>query len=388
MTGIRLVCVTDEYSSLNLGVTTVLNGLLREAGRNRIAFSDIKLVSTGSDDYATIPDYVEHIKLHYSKKSVVQNAWRCPPGFSKQFLNILKDSDIVHIHGVWMGPQYHVANLCIKFRKPFIFTPHGMLEPWQWHDKGVHGYLKKRFYWRTIAYPNFKKAFAIHAITPLERENLKILFPENRIEVIPNAVAIHQKSQIDLNYTNNHILEPIILFLGRIHPNKGIELLIRAFALADLPSKWKLVIVGPEEVSDYARTLKGLIVANDLSKKVDIIGPLYGKEKLELYNRAWVVAVPSYSEVVGMVNIEAATCYTPTITTYETGLSDWEEGGGILIHPNVEDLTIALKNASNWEVVERLNRGLASWKLVQRKYSWDVVGRQWIDLYSDIVTGD
>lgn len=383
MTGIRLVCITDEYSSLNPGVTTALNGLLVEASRHPEEFSDIKLISTGTDDYANVPDRIEHIELPYSKKSKIRKVWRCPANFSRKFIDIVKSCNISHIHGIWMGPHYYAARLCLKHNIPFVLTAHGMLKPWHWQDKGVLGYCKKRFYWIAVVYPVFRKATVIHAITPLERDNLRILFPDNRIEVIPNALDTHQM-EIELNHLEPQAPEPIILFLGRIHPIKGIDLLIRAFVLANLPSKWKLVIAGPEDVSGYARKLKEFIVAHGLSKKVDFIGPLYGKEKLKMYKRAWIVAVPSHSEVVGMVNLEAAACCTPSITTHETGLRDWEEGGGILLDPNVEDLTVALNNAANWSYAERKSRGQNSFKLVKEKYSWEVIGRQWVSLYTNI----
>ena len=63
---------------------------------------------------------------------------------------------------------------------------------------------------------------------------------------------------------------------------------------------------------------------------MEFLGPVYGAEKWALIQRAWAMIVPSYSEVVGMVNLEAALCSVPSITTYETGLTDWNEGGGDL----------------------------------------------------------
>ncbi len=97
-----------------------------------------------------------------------------------------------------------------------------------------------------------------------------------------------------------------------------------------------------------------------------------------------MLTLPSHSDVVGMVNLEAAACRTPTITTHETGLWDWEAGGGLLIRPNESDLRQALVRASSWSDTERVAQGEASRDLVKRRYSMDVVGEQWLTLYRDL----
>jgi len=383
MANIRLVYIIDEYSSINPGVSSVLRDLLAETCRYSDKFSNITLVSTGTDDYATVPKSVSHVNLLYSKHSMVQRVWRCPTDFKNKLKEIIRGCNVVHIHGIWMGPQYYAAKLCIKYQIPFILTSHGMLEPWLWHNKGIIGYWKKILYWKLAVYPLFRKAAVIHAITPLEQEHLQVLFPGNRTQVIPNAVEVQQMGhEVSKLVALNP--EPIILFLGRIHPKKGIDLLIRAFALSDVPPHWKLVIVGPEEIPEYASKLKKLVVENNLEKKVEFIGSVYGKEKFEWYKRAWVVVVPSHSEVVGMVNLEAGACGTPTITTRQTGLFNWEEGGGLLVEPDEKEVANALSAVCGWSEAERKSRGTQSLELINRYYSLSIIGRQWVDLYSEL----
>lgn len=382
MRAARIVYITDEHSSINPGVTTSLNELLLETSRHTDVFTDIKLISTGHDDYVCVPDTVEHIRLSYS---TIGKPWRYPANFQKKCSDIIKNCDIVHIHGAWMGPQLMAAKMATKTGVPFVITFHGMLEPWHWHDKGILGYYKKFLYWKLVAYPAFKHADTIHAITPMEKGNLQSLFLSSRIKVISNAIDVNQ---IQLQFSDDvetQRPESLILFLGRLHPKKGVDILIRAFALADLSTKWKLVIAGSEEVPEYVRKLKQLLVTHDISGRVDFIGAVYGKEKFEWYKRSWVVAVPSHSEVVGMVNLEAGACGTPTITTKQTGLFNWEEGGGLLIEPNEEDLSNALRCVCSWPRSERISRGMKSRMLVDNYYSLSIVGKQWGDLYAELV---
>jgi glycosyltransferase involved in cell wall biosynthesis len=95
-----------------------------------------------------------------------------------------------------------------------------------------------------------------------------------------------------------------------------------------------------------------------------------------------VLAAPSLSEAIGLVNLEAAACGTPTITTRATGLEDWENGGvgGFLVGPDPE-LRTALERVSRLSTDEYDARSRGSRDLVERRYSWAVVSTQWREAY-------
>jgi len=381
MSGIRLTFVTDEFSSLNPGVSSALADLVGEMSRSGEMFSSITLVSTGMDDFGRVPAGVKHIDCPYPTDSALRRAWRWPRNFRSTLEEIVKESDIVHIHGIWLSAQYFAAKLCIKHRKPFILTAHGILSPWLWRYQGVKGYLKKIIYWKALVYPLLKEAAAIHAITPMEEAYLRALFPDVRMCVIPNAIDPEAGS------AGAHLEddpEPIVLFVGRLHPVKGADMLVRAFGDAALAPSWRLVIAGPTEDAGYAAELKALVLSQGLDDRVDFVGPVYGHEKHALYRRAWVLAMPSHSEVIGMVNLEASSYRTPTITTPQTGLSNWEEGGGLLVDPNPGSLGNALREAASWGTDERRTRGEKSRDLIRNYYSWEKVGRRWRDLYAEL----
>jgi len=86
-----------------------------------------------------------------------------------------------------------------------------------------------------------------------------------------------------------------------------------------------------------------------------------------------------------MVNLEGAAVRVPVVTTHETGLYDWEEGGGLLVHPRVEEMAWALSQALDWSESERHERGRALRHLVERRYSWEAVGPQWLELYASLL---
>jgi glycosyltransferase involved in cell wall biosynthesis len=219
----------------------------------------------------------------------------------------------------------------------------------------------------------------IHAITPLEQRHLSRIFPRKRIEIIPNAIDI-PKSGPGLAGER----EKKILYLGRIEPKKGADILLRAFAAARISGDWTLDIAGPVWSEGYRRQLQEIVRQFGLDHRVRFLGPVFGEEKQKLIDRAWVMAVPSHSEVVGLVNLEAAVGCLPTITTHQTGLYDWESGGGILINPRDDELRRTLEVACSWSASERRDRGLASHRLVALRYSWQTVLPIWLSLYKSL----
>ncbi|HHJ35207.1 MAG TPA: glycosyltransferase, partial [Gammaproteobacteria bacterium] len=135
----------------------------------------------------------------------------------------------------------------------------------------------------------------------------------------------------------------------------------------------------------YVDYLKMMVCENNMQDRVIFSGPVFNEEKLHLLRQAWILVAPSYSEVIGMVNLESALCNTPSITTFETGLLNWESGGGILVHPETEELKNALIKISQWSYSERLEQGKKSFELVMNSYSWGAVFPHWDALYSGAI---
>lgn len=311
------------------------------------------------------------------------NLWYWNQNFKKGFEDLLLKSktlpSIAHIHGVWSAPQYIGSVVSVRNHVPFVFSAHGMLEPWLWNNQGLLNSAKKNIYWNLIASAALSKSAVIHAITPLERDNLFHLFPNSYMEIIPNAIEVKADNLLPKFDRNKSIL-----FLGRIEPKKGVDLLIRSFALASLTSDWTLDLVGPVWSEAYFNKLMDIVKDFKLESRVIFHGPMFGEDKANFINKSWVLVAPSHSEVIGLVNLEASVNRLPTITTHQTGLFDWEEGGGYLIEPNVSSLLKALKDACSWTSSEQSDRGESSRILVKRRYSWDVVMPKWVNLYNSL----
>lgn len=300
--------------------------------------------------------------------------WNYSPGLKQYLSSQLSGADVFHLHGVFMHAHYLSAKLARKNSVPYVVTAHGMLEPWHLNDKR----LKKKIYLQLFLNKIISKSDVLHAITPFEKDNLYKLSGHKNIVEIPNFIN-YSTLPDNLSYSPQ---EEYFLFLSRLHPKKGLDILIQAMSRID-DKKIKLKIVGTENA--YSDTLKALAKSLSVDSRIEFTGAVYGSEKYNLFANAKAFIAPSYSEAIGMVNLEAAVCQTPVITTFITGISPlWNSNGGIMINTDVNELVGAINNASYWTHSERRERGQALRNFVIENYSWEKKGQMWDELYNDI----
>jgi glycosyltransferase involved in cell wall biosynthesis len=374
---IQLLHVTDHYSASSGGVASVIDQL---SAHMAAYYQNQEVVCVRGNPLPATPG----VKVTNIDPIPLAKAWGWSPRLVRTLSAFAQEPDglVLHIHGVWMAPQWLAARIASKRRIPFVLSTHGMLEPWFWKGQGAFKWLKKNVYWRLGPSGLFARAAVVHAVTEREMNNLRDIFPNTRIQTIPNAIDLTEVDEQQTARVENP--EPLILFLGRLTPQKGLELLLEGFAEAHLEAPWRIVIAGPFWFPAYASKLRVLARDLGIESRVEFIGPVFGIEKWTWLKRAWMVVTPSWAEGVSVVNLEAAACYTPLITTRETGLPDWEEGGGILIQRDKASMASALKAACRWPLAERLKRGEASRALVDRRYSWKAVLPMWLSLYRSI----
>lgn len=375
---LKVLLVTEGYGASGFGVARVVDALLQN------------ILDSGAEAKVVAPA-VERNGATESEEAVVElPCWgwtrtlRFHPGQARALAEIIDtfQPDVVHVHGA-LVPLQRTAVLCaVKKRISVILSVHGMLEPWLWKQRGALYYGVKRLYWNVLMKPALGQVAYVHAITHQEADTLAKEFPRVPQILIPNAVDLAEYASPQ----SAPDADRYILFLGRLHPIKGIDLLIAAFAAVGNRS-CRLLIAGPDDSVQYTDHLKAMVRQAGMDDRVSFVGGVFGAAKSALLAKAWLVVVPSYSEVVAMVNLEAAASYTPTITTTMTGLQDWGESGGLLIEPDAAQLTEALDRALSWSLEERMARGSQSRRFVAERYSWDVVGQRWMVAYQKVASG-
>lgn len=380
----NILHVTESHELAAGGVSTVVDGLMRflVSRGHRVG-----LICTGKQPMTPPPGV--------TWRSVPPGGLGKPWGASSALpsaLDALFDEfnpEVVHLHGAWRSAQWLAARAARKRNLPFVMSFHGMLEPYHWNERGILQLLTKRLYWRLLGRPMFSDAACVHAVTNLERQHLGMLLGDSGFTVIPNLV--------DLSRVDRALAKPGVNptqtyrrlgFCGRLHPKKGVELLIQAFENLAPSPPWDLWLAGPDDDGRYGRTLRALVLQSNLRDRIRFVGPVYGETKWTFLRNLWVAVVPSFSEAIGLVNLEAAACGTPTITTSATGLEQWDRGGGLLIEAEVEALTDALRDVVSWTDAERKARGANARAFVEANYSWERVGPRWVSLYERVTDGN
>ena len=375
----NILYATDYHNRANSGITFAVNELAGQMQTELAPTGSVALLSIGESDVAVQPG-VRHLTAQPSTGAT--RLWRFAPAYGAMCEDTVKQQNIsvVHIHGIWMHPQFAAARAAQRLAIPTILTNHGGVQ-WALRQPGVIGATKKRLYMNLMKDILFRRITVQHAITQLDRDAIHAFFPHQRIEVIPNFVDV-QTLDREIELVPGKKNDPYILFIGRLHPTKGIDMLIEAFTRAAIPRDWRLIIVGPTVDAPFEAKVRRMIAACPAADRIEIRAPVWEPAmKYALMRDARVTVLPSRTEVISLVNLESSACCTPTITTNATGLTDWTEGGGLLIEPSIGSLTAALSEAAQWSDQERKERGLASRRLVEKRYSARAVMPCWLDLY-------
>ena len=309
-----------------------------------------------------------------------RRAWLPGAALRQPFREQLRKFDGIHIHGLWEQSTAMASRTARSLGKPYLLSAHGMLEPWARANKR----LKKYFYSLLVEHATVAHASCLHALTRAEAGHYLSFGARSPIAVIPNAVEVPKRKDASLFLNGFPDLRDkrIILFLARLHPKKGLDLLLSAWN--NLHDRWpdaRLVIAGPDFEGTRAK-LESFVAAHGLQQSVVFTGMLNEAMKWSALSAAECFVLPSHSEGLSVSALEAMgvglpvivtePCNMPEVRQYETG---WE------IKPEVGSLTVALEEFLDNSSLENLQIGCRGADLVASRYSYDNVTRQMGDVY-------
>lgn len=296
----------------------------------------------------------------------------------------LREFDLVHCYGLYdiLGPV--VAWFARRAGIRYVVEPLGMTTP-----IGRSLWLKRL--WGLFSGPGYLSGAAM-LIATSEQERQELIssgFPPAQVVVRENGVDIEEFRNLAGLGSFRHSLgiepeEPLILFLGRLIPRKGADLLVEAFAEA-CPGRGKLVLGGPEEIPGYAASLRRRVDALGLTERVIFTGALYGRRKVEALSDADLFVLPSQYENFANTAAEAIACGTPVIVSDRCGISPLIHGkAGLTVSCDKTRLADAMRELLNdherYEALRAGCRDLAeslSWRpLIERmeRYYGEVAG--------------
>lgn len=312
-------------------------------------------------------------------------------GYTPDLLSFLlqQDFDILHSHGLWMYPSIAIRRWSILTGRPYVVSPHGMLEPWALRNSA----WKKRIARAAYEDANLKEARCLHALCRSEAGAIRSLGLCNPVVIIPNGADFARESRLQPRWAASLAADArVLLFLGRLHKKKGLENLLEAFSavirLSDRAMPWRLVIAGWDDGS-YEGYLRSKVRDLRLSELVFFVGPQLGEEKEASYVRADAFVLPSFSEGLPMAVLEAWSYGLPVVMTDECNLSEgFEENAALKVEPDPTSIREGLKSMFEMSNVELEEMGERGRQLVDARFRWPKVAERMFSVYTDLVRGD
>ena len=331
-------------------------------------------------------------------------------GYSPDLLPALDPkADLLYAATLWKYPSMAALKWSERTKKPMIVAPHGSLDPWAlrnaaWKKRLVSALFKDR---------QLHKATCLRALCQSEAEAIRSYGLTNPIAIIPNGVLIPEMPE-SRDEGRGTSAPKKLLFLGRIHPKKGLTNFIRGFKKSldprrsTLDSSWQLIIAGwdqggherelmqlCEELGLKSEKLKveGGRRALDarpstLDSEVIFYGPAFGKEKEDLLCSADAFVLPSFSEGLPMSVLEAWAYGLPVIMTPECNLPEgFLADSAIRIETGVESIADGLETLFSIREGDLRAMGLNGRELVQERFTWRTIAAQVKEVYDWMLGG-
>jgi glycosyltransferase involved in cell wall biosynthesis len=353
--------ITDEASGPSYSVTRLCESLL-SAGEN------VTLASLDWSPLSTAPPFLKKFSLGWGPRRLGRS-----PGMERWLMDQAESRavDLIHNHSLWMMPNVYPGRAARKYKIPLVVSPRGALSRTAFNS----GSIVKKIFWPLLQKPAFDSAICFHATAKAECHDIRRAGFLQPVAIIPNGVDIPVLLPKESKKFRT------LLFLGRIHPIKGLDMLLPAWGvLQDRFSDWRLRIVGPDD-RGYLSEMRRLAGKLGL-KRIEFAGAIYGTQKWQAYRDADLFVLPTYSENFGMAVAESLASSTPVIVTKGapwSGLVTHQAGWWIDI--GIDPLVACLEQALATTSHSLEAMGARGRKWVQSEYSWSHLGQKMAQTY-------
>ena len=374
--------------SFGSGVVSVVYDLSRELlkrGHEVSVYTSAVLDRSSKIKHISNPTIIEEIEVYYFPYVASYYTFFVTPSIMPAIRKNIRNFDIIHLHDFRTFQSIVTHHYAKQYGIPYVLQAHGSLVTY--FQKGT----VKRIFDRLWGYKILKDASKVIALTKTEAEQYRSMgVSEEKIEIMPNGIDLSEfdnlpeRGEFRKKYSLNDD-QKLILYLGRIHKTKGLDLLVKAFAELSMHlNNIELVIVGP--VDGYLPSLKKLIADLGISDKVLYTGLLYGEEKLKACVDADVYVLPSAYETFPVAVLEACACGTPVIITDRCGIADVIDGqAGLVVPYDKDQLADALSHMLSDDKMRR-GFGERGKLLIQEQFAWPKITAQVESIYENCVS--
>lgn len=375
-TRIAVAFLLDRASRENGGIFSAASGLARElCSQESIRIS----VLAASDQYTTIDAAEWGSAKVVPLRALPPRSFGYMPMLARELAGCAPQ--LVHLHGVWQFQSIVARRYMLRTGVPYLVSPHGALQPWALRQKPLRKKLALWAYQREC----LMSARCLHALTKAEIQDIRQLDIRSPIALIPNGVDLpaDMADRVSRQKRGN---TKRLLFLGRLHPKKGLSELMEGWAIFKSDSSksrdWVLDVVGWGD-NAYINELKALTSKLGVSQSVSFVGPLFGESAAQAYKQADAFILPSHSEGMPMAVLEAWATGLPVVMTPECGLQDgFLARAAIPTEASPISVAESLRCLAELDPEERAEMGRHGRKLVESQYSWRSSAERFRMLYA------
>jgi glycosyltransferase involved in cell wall biosynthesis len=356
---------------------------------------EVRVLTTDANGADSVLDVEKRREVEIAERFYVRYCARLfphsvSPKLISELLRYVRWADVVHLTGVYSFPTIPTLFACRLLDKPVAWSPHGSLQRW---PGTTRSHLKALWEWvcRFIR----PSRLVLYVSSEEEARESSARFPGVTTAVIPSGVEVPENlSHVSDNGTFR------LLYLGRLHPIKGIELLLEACSIlgpcvaggghrlesdnhrGESVQSWSLTLAGGGDPA-YARNLTDTIERLGLSKSVRMLGDVRGEQKERLFADADVLVLPSYKENFGMVVVEALAHRLPVIASTGTPWKRLQEiGCGLWVDNDPKSLATAIQQMRQMPLTEMGSRAQL-W--MREEFSWQSRAKTTIELYRSLL---
>jgi glycosyltransferase involved in cell wall biosynthesis len=364
--------ITEEASGPSYSVVRLCESLIEAGGQVTLAAMDWGSIACPPACLRTFPMGVGPRRLG---RSPAMSRWLEEQARSGQV-------DVLHNHGMWQMNAVYPGRVAARNGTPYVVSPRGTWSAWAM----ANGSVTKKPFWSILQRPAVQSATCFHATAESEYEDIRRLGFRQPVAVLPNGIDIPPS----MEKTGGGLRT--VLFLGRIHPKKGLDVLLRAWgAVQSRFPGWRLRIVGSDDgyhgSSGYLAEVKTLAVELGL-ERLEFSGALRGIAKWQAYADADLFVLPTHSENFGMSVAEALASGTPALVSNGAPWSGLEaRRAGRWIDIGVDPLVAGFADLLQREPRELRDMGINGRTWMTEAYSWRTIGQRMAELYHWLARG-